>query len=159
MGRFQVDNPGGPGNPFGRHVARNRQLMLAYFTQEKVLALFDKLESMAAAGNVAAHNTLLKYLIGKPVAAPNPDRVNHEEWEMRREQPHVEEVCGHTQSQMPHQAVLVTQRVVDMSKTEKYHDRILGGIKEREAIEANQAARAERRARRKEERRRRRAGG
>jgi hypothetical protein len=159
LGRFQVDNPGGPGNPFGRQVARNRQLLFAYFTEEKVLALFNKLETMAAEGNVAASNTLMKYLVGKPAPVVNPDRVNHEEWEMRREQPSLEEVAVQTQRQIPHQAAILMQRAVDMSKVDGLHNEFRSGIVKREEEEAKQKARLERRARRKEERRRRRAGG
>jgi hypothetical protein len=140
-------------------VARNRQLLFAYFTQEKVLALFNKLETMAMAGNVAASNTLMKYLVGKPAPVVNPDRVNHEEWEMRREQPSLEEVAVQTQRQMPHQAAILMQRAVDVSKVEKLHEEFRSGIAKREAEEAKQKIRAERRALRKEERRRRRAGG
>jgi hypothetical protein len=159
MGRFQLDNPGGPGNPFGRHVARNRQLMLAHFTQDKILALFNKLEAMAAAGNVGATNTLLKYLIGRPVAAPNPDRVNHEEWEMRRAHPHGEEVAEQMQNQLHHGAVLRTQRVFDVAKQETYLSHICHGADVVKARTEKQMAREKRRHARKEERRRRRQGG
>jgi hypothetical protein len=159
MARLDVDNLGGPGNPFGRHVARNRQLMHAYFTPQKILALFGKLESMAMEGKVGAHRTLLQYLVGKPVPAVNPDRVNHEEWEMRREQPDVEEVAVHTQRQMPHGAALLMQRAVDVSKVEKLHHQFQSGIAKREEEEAKQKVRAKRRVQRKEERRCRRQGG
>jgi hypothetical protein len=159
MGRFSIGNPGGPGNPFGRAIARNRKLVLAYFTEEKVLRLLGKLESMAMEGNVAAHNTLLKLLVGKPVDVVNPDRVNHEEWELRREQPCAEEVNRQTQASVPHQAALIMQREVDVAKVLKLRDEFDKGIAKREAEEAKAAARAERRTRRKEERRRRRQGG
>jgi hypothetical protein len=159
MGRFRVGNPGGLGNPFGREVARNRRLLVAYFTQEKMLALFGKLESMAMGGSVAAHNTLLKLLIGKPVDAVNPDRVDHEEWELRREQPCAEEVNRQTQASVPHVAALAMQREVDVAKVLKLRDEFDKGIAKREAEEKKTAARAEHRARRKEERRRRRQRG
>jgi hypothetical protein len=159
MARFDVGIPGGPGNPFGRHIAHNRQLMHAYFTTDKVLALFGKLESMAMEGKVGAHRTLLQYLVGKPLPAVNPDRVNHEEWEMRRELPHPEEVEMQTQASVPHVAALIMQREVDVAKIQRLERQFSDGIAKREAEEAKQAARAERRARRKEERRRRRAGG
>jgi hypothetical protein len=158
LGRFDVGTPGGTGNPFGRHIARNRQLMLAYFTDEKKLALFGKLESMALGGNVAAHNTLLKYLVGKPEAAVNPDRVNHEEWEMRREQPYAEEVAARMQGQLPHQPVLTTQRIFDVAKAATYVGHINRGADAVKVRAEKQAAREERRARRKEERQRRRQG-
>jgi hypothetical protein len=159
MGRFDVGNPGGPGNPFGRHIARNRKLLFAYFTDEKKLALFAKLEAMALAGNVAAHNTLLKFLVGKPVDAVNPDRVDHEEWELRCEQPHAEEVAVQTQAAVPHVAALVMQRGVDVAKPQKLQQQFDSAVAKDEADAAEAAARADRRARRKEERRRRRQGG
>jgi hypothetical protein len=159
MGRFQVDNPGGPGNPFGRHVARIRQLLFAYFTEEKVLALFGKLESMAMEGNVAASNTLMKYLVGKPAPVVNPDRVNHEEWELRREHPRHEEVVGHMQNQLHHGAVIETQRLFDVAKEQGYTSQIMRGVDASRARAEKQIAREKRRAERKEERRRRRQGG
>src|SRR5262249_28812869 len=150
---LDVDTPGGPGNPFGRQVARNRQLMLAYFSEKKLLAIFGKLESMSMAGNVSAHRLLLAYAVGKPAAVANPDRGNQEEWELRKEQPHLEEAAMRMQSQMPHAPVLRTQRVMDTAKEEAYVNQMR---KEAEKIKAGamkQQAREERRARRKEERR------
>jgi hypothetical protein len=158
MASMNVDHLGETGNPFGRRIAHNRQLMLAYFSPQKMLALFGKLESMAMEGKVGAHNTLLKFLVGKPVPAVNPDRVNHEEWEMRREQPCVEEMEMRAQASVPHQAALVMQREIDRAKVQKLQQEVLDGIAKREAEEAKQAARAERRKQKKEERRRRRAG-
>jgi hypothetical protein len=158
LGRFQVDNPGGPGNPFGRHVARMRQLLFVYFTEEKVLALFGKLETMALEGNIAAHNTLMKFLIGRPAPVVNPDRVNHEEWEMRREHPHGEEVAGHMQNQLHLGAVVRSQRIFDVAKQETYLGHIGRGAEESANKARKQIDREKRRAERKEERRRRRQG-
>jgi hypothetical protein len=159
IGQYDIGTVGGPGNPFGRHVARNRQLLFAYFTEDKLLAIFKKVETMATEGNVGAQRLLMQYLIGKPQPAPNPDRVNHEEWELRREQPHMEEVAMQAHSQLPHAAVLVMQRVADEAKLEKLEAEFRNGAIAAKAAAAKQAARAERRQQRKEERRRRRQGG
>jgi hypothetical protein len=159
LGRFETGTVGGPGNPFGRQVARNRRILLAAFTDERVEALVDKLFEMALEGDLGAIKILLQYLVGKPLPAVNPDRVNHEEWEMRREQPHVEEVAMHTQSQLPHPVVLLMQRFGDEGKLRKLQEQFGRSIAARNEADAKQAARAARRARRKDERRRRKHGG
>jgi hypothetical protein len=159
IGQFDVGTVGGPGNPFGRHVARNRKIFLSAFSDEQVQALVGKLIAMAMEGDLGALKLIFQYLIGKPVPAPNPDRVNHEEWELRRQQPHMEEVAMQAQSQLPHLAVLAMQRVVDEEKVGKLHEQFRNGAATAKAAQAKQAARDARRARRKEERRRRKQGG
>src|SRR5262249_51417545 len=155
MERYQVDEAGGPGNPFGRHVARNRELLFAYFTQEKILALYGKLESMAMTGNNAAHRTPMQDLIGKPAPVANPDRVNHEEWELRRQHPHGEEVAGQMQNQLHLGAVVRTQRAFDIAKEESYLQHVCGDVEKMRAQALKQIEREKRREQRKEERRRR----
>jgi hypothetical protein len=140
-------------------VARNRKIFLSAFSDKQVMALVEKLIEMAMEGDLSAMKLILQYLIGKPQPAPNPDRVNHEEWEMRRQQPHLEEVAIQTQSQLPHPAVLLMQRAVDEGKVEKLEAQFRSSIAARKEADARQKARAERRARRKEERRRRKQGG
>jgi hypothetical protein len=124
-----------------------------------MVALWAKLESMAMSGNVGAYRLLTAYVVGKPVAVVNPDRVNHEEWEMRQEQPHAEEVAARMQSQLPHEPVLRTQRVMVQARAEAYLQQFRRAGEAVKARALKEKEREERRARRKEERRRRGAGG
>ena len=157
LGRYRVDNPGGPGNPFGRHVMRNRRIMLAALTDEEVHGLVRKLYDMATApeGNLGAMKLLLQYVIGKPVPTTNPDRAYHEEWELRMQQPSREE-RNKQNEQLPHHVVLLSHRAMDLSKCTQLRDLVLAGVAEDKAAEQKQRERAERRAKRKAERQRRR---
>ena len=159
LGRFLPDNQGGPGNPFGRKVARNRRLILAAFTDEEVMAFVRKQYEFAMNGNAAAAKLLMQYLVGKPLPAASPDRVNHEEWEMRSEQPTMDEFETQRQQLMPHRVALLTRRMFDEGKCLTMRDAILSEGAMNDAREAKQRERAERVARRKAERRRRKHGG
>src|SRR4029079_6139848 len=81
QGRFVAGNSGGPGNPFGRHVAGLRAALLAAITDADMQAVARKLIAMATAGDMAAMKLLLKYAIGKPAPPPNPDHVEIDEWQ------------------------------------------------------------------------------
>jgi hypothetical protein len=59
LGRYDVGTVGGPGNPFGRHVARNRKIFLAAFSEEQVMALVQKLFAMAMDGDLGAMKIIL----------------------------------------------------------------------------------------------------
>lgn len=79
-GRFAAGNGGGPGNPFGRYTALLREALVAAVTEEDMQAIVHKMIAMAKAGSIPAMRMLLQYVIGKPTAAPNPDRVQMDEW-------------------------------------------------------------------------------
>jgi hypothetical protein len=74
-GSFAKGNPGGPGNPHGRRVARLRSLMLDAVTDDDLKEIVTSMVSQAKAGDAAATKLLLSYLVGKPVDAPDPDRL------------------------------------------------------------------------------------
>ncbi len=84
-GRFAVGNPGGPGNPFARQVAGLRQALLNGVTADDLQCVARKLVELAKDGNVQAAKLLLSYTIGKPQPAPEPDRMDVDEWEGYRE--------------------------------------------------------------------------
>lgn len=84
-GRFTAGNQGGPGNPFGRQVARLRQALLDAVTPEDFQAIARRLIELAVAGNVPAAKVLLAYTIGKPAPAPDPDRLDADEWQCFKE--------------------------------------------------------------------------
>ena len=114
---------------------------------------------MTIDNNLGAIKLLVEYLVGKPTAAPNPDRVNHEEWEMRMEQPRREELEEQAENQMPHSVMVQTHRILDIAKVHEVSATFQSGLGERDTTAAKHAARAERRAQRKEERQRRKGHG
>jgi hypothetical protein len=80
-GRFAKGNLGRPGNPFARRVAALKQAALEGVTPEDMRSIMSKLTALAKAGDVAAAKVVLAYAIGKPAEAPNPDRLDVEEWQ------------------------------------------------------------------------------
>jgi hypothetical protein len=87
LGRFAPGNPGGPGNPYGRRIAVIRRLMMMCVSDEDICAITQKLVERAKNGEESAIRLLFQYVIGTPTPAPNPDREDHEEFELRRERP------------------------------------------------------------------------
>jgi hypothetical protein len=86
-GRFTRGNPGGPGNPFGRLMARLRNAFCRGLTEEDVEAIAATLIAKARDGNVAAAKVVLSYGIGKPTEAVNPDTLDMQEWDVYRKSP------------------------------------------------------------------------
>ena len=84
-GRFAEGNAGGPGNPFGRQVSNIRKALLKAIDAERIVKIGEKLASMAEEGNVAAAKLLFSYVIGTPQPAPEPDRMDVEEWQNFRD--------------------------------------------------------------------------
>ena len=84
-GRFARGNPGGPGNPFARQVARLRKVILDRVTEEDLLAITEALLARAKEGSVTAAKLLLAYAIGKPASAPDPDKLDGQELEHFKE--------------------------------------------------------------------------
>jgi len=77
VGRFQRGNPGGPGNPHARAVARLRVELLKVITPAALAQLAQGLLEAARGGDVAAARLLLSYAIGSPARQepPDPDRL------------------------------------------------------------------------------------
>ena len=124
LGRFLPNNQGGPGNPFGRQVAEFRRIMLACVTPEDIEMLIRKLLDMAKEGNLGAMKLLFAYVVGKPAAAQSPDRVEHEEWEMRREQPHTDEFEDQAAFRYPHDLANVLHRGFDVGQVRAVRRRV-----------------------------------
>jgi hypothetical protein len=94
-GRFTRGNPGGPGNPFARHVAALRREALEAVTREDVRAIVTKLIELGRAGNVPAAKLVLAYTVGKPSQTVNPDMLDVEEWDkFRKTAPMVDELAS-----------------------------------------------------------------
>ena len=78
-GRWAKGNPGGPGNPFARQVAKLRKVIINRLTEEDLLAITEALLAKAKEGSVGAAKLLLAYALGKPASAPDPDRLDGQE--------------------------------------------------------------------------------
>jgi hypothetical protein len=61
-------------------VAALRQAALEAVTPDDVRAIMAQLTALARDGDVAAAKVVLSYAIGKPAEAPDPDRLDVEEW-------------------------------------------------------------------------------
>jgi hypothetical protein len=102
LGQFSKGNPGGPGNPFARLVAELRKLAVEAVPPEKLRAIFVKMSDLALEGNVQAAKFVTSYLIGKPPPAPEPDRVDINEWSlMKEEAPMMKELALHGKTPDP----------------------------------------------------------
>jgi hypothetical protein len=84
-GKFATGNPGGPGNPLARQTAARRQAWLNSVTPQDIQDVAAKLTALAKEGNVQAAKLLLSYAIGKPQPAPQPDRMDVDEWDVYRQ--------------------------------------------------------------------------
>jgi hypothetical protein len=79
-GRFAKGNPGGPGNPFARHVARLRSALVQCVGEEDIRHIAKGLLSNARIGHLPSVRILLMYVLGKPSGAVNPDTLDIDEW-------------------------------------------------------------------------------
>ena len=74
-GQFAKGNPGGPGNPYARHVARLRASLIEAVGDDGLKDIVQGMVTAAKGGDVAAAKLLLSYLLGKPVESVEPDYV------------------------------------------------------------------------------------
>jgi hypothetical protein len=79
-GRFAPGNPGGPGNPFARQVAKLRSALVHRVTEADMERIAEDLVVKARLGDLAAIKLLFLYVLGKPAATVNPDTLDIEEW-------------------------------------------------------------------------------
>ena len=91
-GRFTAGNRYGRGNPFARRQAEMRRAFQDAVTPEDVRALAAALWAKARGGDVAAAQLALSYLLGKPGPAPDPDRLDLDEFRLLAESPTLAEV-------------------------------------------------------------------
>jgi len=81
-GQFAKGNPGGPGNPYARHVARLRASLIEAVGDDGLKEIVQGMVTAAKGGDVAAAKLLLSYLLGKPVESVEPDYVDIHEREL-----------------------------------------------------------------------------
>ena len=84
-GKFAPGNGGGPGNPYARATARLRVVLLETITDEDIREIARVLIKRAKEGHLPAIQEVLNRLVGKPGEAPNPDTVDIEEMEQKRD--------------------------------------------------------------------------
>src|SRR5262249_54043704 len=84
-GRFTAGNKGGTGNPFARQVAGLRAALVRGLTPERFDAIAEALIVKAEKGDVPAAKLLFTYGLGKPAEAPNPDRLDLDDFQLLRE--------------------------------------------------------------------------
>ena len=82
-GQFAKGNPGGPGNPYARRVARLRATLLDAVGENGLTDIVQGMVTAAKGGDVAAAKLLLSYLLGKPVESVEPDYVEIHERELQ----------------------------------------------------------------------------
>ena len=82
-GQFAKGNPGGPGNPYARRVARLRATLLDAVGDNGLADIVQGMITAAKGGDVAAAKLLLSYLLGKPADSVEPDYVEIHEKQLR----------------------------------------------------------------------------
>lgn len=81
----------GPVNPTARARAELQKALVAAVKKEDIGALAQRLLADALRGQVASAELLLKYVVGKPAKAEDPDRVDLEAWRLIQAWPWVSE--------------------------------------------------------------------
>jgi hypothetical protein len=83
-GRFAKGNPGGPGNPHARRVAATRRVF--FDVAEPLLpVIVRQICEQALRGDRVSQRLVIEYLLGRPAAASDPDRVDVEERQLASE--------------------------------------------------------------------------
>lgn len=90
-GRFTSGAPPGPGrpvaNPFGRYQAELRAALLAEVQPADVRTILRQVIRLAKRGHLPAVELLLKWTLGAPPAAVDPDKLDEHEWSVKRGRP------------------------------------------------------------------------
>jgi hypothetical protein len=119
-GRFAKGNPGGPGNPFARQVARLRSALVNRVTEADMDRIAEDLIVKAQLGDLAAVKLLFLYILGKPGAAVNPDTLDVEEWRQTiRPLPEIMHELPSAMQTMPIDALSELVRIFQMLMTDK----------------------------------------
>jgi hypothetical protein len=100
-GRFRKGNPGGPGNPFARKVAALRKTLLESVSDQDLKDMIEVLKLKARQGNLTALKLVFQYCIGKPTAAPDPDRMDIDEWQRLQQMRVSQEQFKETEESIP----------------------------------------------------------
>jgi hypothetical protein len=79
-GRFAWGNSYARGNPFARKMAAARAAFCDAISADDLRTLAIALYGQAMLGDTAAANLFLSYRVGRPTAAPDPDRLDLDEF-------------------------------------------------------------------------------
>ena len=74
QGRFAKGNSGGPGNPYGRSVAKWRELFQEAVTDQDFREIIAAMVQKAKEGDMVAAREVLNRLAGRPAEAMDPER-------------------------------------------------------------------------------------
>jgi hypothetical protein len=129
-GRFIKGNAGGPGNPFARQTARLRQALVAMVSEDDILDIAAMLIVKAKGGDLSAAKLLLSYVVGKPTAAPDPDRLDHDEWQLWKENTANKEDVQQFFGGWPQQVALDVARGAVPSMTETIRGQLGAALRE-----------------------------
>jgi hypothetical protein len=92
-GRFAPGNRCGRGNPHARRQADLRAALAGAVGPDRLRKITARMADMAEAGDLEACKLLFDYLLGKPGPAPDPDRLDLEEWKLLDAQPTTAELA------------------------------------------------------------------
>jgi hypothetical protein len=93
-GRFIKGNQCAAGrslNPHARRQAALRAIVAEVVDETRLRKIIDKLATNAEDGDLDAARFLCNYLLGRPGPAPDPDRLDLEEWLLANAQPTISE--------------------------------------------------------------------
>src|SRR6266498_3475597 len=143
-GRFTIGNKGGPGNPFAREVAGLRQALLKRINAEAIDRIAVKLISLAEDGNLQAIRMVFDYAIGKPKPAPEPDRMDVDEWDVYKQTaPMKSEAAAMSKAGSPHfhiNTVRTMRPIIDSLVQLEINGLVQEAMKPKEERDAAEAA-------------------
>jgi hypothetical protein len=113
-GRFTAGNRYGKGNPHARRMAALRQAFLDAATEDRMRKLAEKLYAAAVAGDWQAAGLFLRYVIGRPGDAVDPDRVDLDEWQLRRDGPDFADVLAAVSKLVARDALGILQKMKEL---------------------------------------------
>jgi hypothetical protein len=131
-------------NPYGRRVARIREVVVSAFTDEHALAMTQKMIERAENGSESAARLIYQYVLGKPIEGMSPDWVEHDEWRLRMARPTGEEFNASVFSRKPIELANVMGRAMDykwMSEAEQQIRASLEKDREKEESRKRRAGR------------------
>jgi hypothetical protein len=93
-------------------MAALRQAFLEAATEDRLRKLGERLYAAALAGDWQAAGLFLRFVLGRPGNAVDPDRVDLEEWQLRRDGPDFADVLGAVRKMVAKDALRVLQSIV-----------------------------------------------
>ena len=139
-GRFAPGNPGGPGNPYARKVAELRKEMVNFVSADDLKHIVFAIKMKAERGDISAARLLFQYVLGKPLPATDPDRLDVDEWQKLQEQARPPREMSEVMNGVPAQVASDVTRIAWPCKVEKnFAEPLRAGIKVLDELDAQQA--------------------